>query len=329
MGPAKTSNVAGNEAKELARNAAAANTFSHMTSPEKAQKLLDELRSLPDQILDRMAALSGVPDADFPIHRALARGEPNPFVDELSSVDGLLQPGDVILMTGMSPQSQALASAQKLIYSNARSSHVALVHADFVCIDAMPRVGTTNRLVSEVLIDAKEDWRVIRFKRLTSKGHEVLMRSCGFFLWQRYSIQPSRKSLKKFSYCSELARKIYLRAGIDGTGIPDSLGISPANFDRLADTHTEWRDVTEEVRPAVEFCRKRPEIVQNLAKLFIDGLKLNRARYEERAGWIRRIEAQANAGKISKEKAHQMTREIKAIEEKLNNRFWDAGSGNS
>ena len=52
--------------------------------------------------------------------------------------------GDVILMTGTSNSSKALAKSQKPFYLKARSSHVALVHADFICIDAMPGALVTK-----------------------------------------------------------------------------------------------------------------------------------------------------------------------------------------
>ena len=83
--------------------------------------------------------------------------------------------------------------------------------------------------------------------------------------------------------------------------------------------------MTEIVRPAIDFCRKRPEIVRNLAKLFIDGLKLNRARFDQRAESIVRIKAQEKSGKISKLTSQQLILKIKEGEKKLNNRFWDEG----
>jgi hypothetical protein len=309
--------------RDAARNIAAAGIFSHMATEEKAQSLLRDIRALPDEALNVMAQASGVPEEHFGIHRAMVRNEGNAFTDELTKVDGLLQAGDVILMTGRSRKSQALASAQRLAYSNARSSHVALVHADFICVDAMPVIGTTNRIVSEVLTDVQDDWRVIRFKGLRPEDLEIIARACVFYLAQPYSIRPSAATIKKFSYCSELARKVYSHGSLQGTGIPANLVIKPADFDRLADSHSGWQDVTETVRPAIDFCRKYPALVKVSAKLFIDGLKLNRARYEERTALMAKIRASEKAGRIPPEKAAKAIAEIQEIERNLHNKFWD------
>jgi hypothetical protein len=309
--------------KEISRNAAVAGIFNVMASSEKSRRLHQGLRGLPDDALDMMAGLSGVPAHHFHIHRAMVRGEENVFMEELGRVDGLLQTGDIILMTGKGLSSQALAGLQKATYIRARSSHVALIHADFVCIDAMPKIGASNRIISEVLSNAENDWRVIRCKALQSKSRDTIARACVFFLAQPYKILPSKSSAKTYSYCSELARKIYSESKIGGVAIPDNVIIKPADFDRLADGHPQWADVTELVRPAVDFCAKYPELVKISAKLFIDGLKLNRKRFEERTVQLGEIRAAAKAGKISRDQAMEFTRRIKDIENNLNHTFWD------
>ncbi|HCF5435995.1 hypothetical protein CQW32_28335 [Pseudomonas putida] len=309
--------------RDSMRNAAAAEIFSHMASEERANALAERIRSLPDHSIDLMARLSGVPESQYTIHRAMIRGEDNPFIDSLKGVDGLLQTGDVILMTGMSPGSQALASGQKLLYENARSSHVAVVHADFICIDAMPKIGTTNRIVTETLQNTESNWRVIRCKKVLPVHQEAIARACAFYLAQPYKILPSKKAMKRFSYCSELARKIYSDCEISGVGIPNNIVVKPADFDKLADGHPQWDDITERVRPAIEFCGEYPELVKVAAKLFIDGLKLNRRRFEERTAMLADIQKAAKAGRISRERAQEMTRDIRAIEGNMNHTFWD------
>lgn len=313
--------------KDIARNAAAADIFSHMATEEKKEALLATLRSLPEAAVDQMGLISGVPQSQIAIYRAMHRNESNDFTDRLGSVCELLQPGDVILMSGLSSNSQALVKGQRLLYANARSSHVALVQANFICIDAMPQVGTTNRLVSEVLANTQDDWRVMRFKHLTPRHSEMISRAGVYYLAQPYSIRPSSSKMKKFSYCSELARKMYSHSEIGGTGIPDSLVIAPADFDRLADSHSEWQDVTELVRPAITFCRQYPELIKIASKLYIDGLKLNRARYEERAAAVQKAQKLAKAGTISKAEAARIAREVKEIEKSMHNKFWDSGAG--
>lgn len=309
--------------REIARNAAAADIFSHMASEEGSKKLYEQLRSLPDDALDTMAKLSGVPENQFHIHRSMARGEPNEFIEELSKIDELLKTGDIILMAGTSDGSKKLIQAQRLLYSKAKSSHVALIHADFICIDAMPESGVTNRVISDVLMNVEIDWRVIRHKKMQPESRERIARACVFYLYQPYKIRPSKKALAEYSYCSELARKVYDNTGLGKTSISSRAIISPADFDKLVDEHPQWIDVTECVRPAINFCSKYPELVKVSAKLFIDGLKLNESRFSERTALLERVAADLVAGKISREKASKIKKSIKDIEQNLNHSFWN------
>lgn len=312
-----------NKMREAARNAAAADIFSYMASEEKSNELLGQIKALPDTLLDLMARASGVPEEHFHIHRAMVRGKDNVFMKELEDVDGLLHVGDVILMTGNRDAAQSLVNLQKKTYPQARSSHVALVHADFVCIDAMPKLGASHRIISQVLSDVHDDWRIIRYKGLQERHRDSISRACTFYLAQPYKIWPSRKSAKNYAYCSELARKVYRDSNILGTGISNSPIIKPADFDRLADQHSEWQDVTEVARPAVEFCRKYPQLVLVASKLFIDGLKLNRQRFEDRKAEIAKLQLAAKHGLISREAAFKQIKLIRDIERDLHHTFWD------
>ncbi|HAF43523.1 MAG TPA: hypothetical protein DCK83_00900 [Gallionellaceae bacterium] len=305
--------------QEVARNAAAADVFRLMASEDKGAKFVEDLRNLPDAALTMMGRLSGVPENQLQIFRAMIRNEDNEFTRGLDQVGGLLQPGDVILMTS----NQALASAQRALYKNAKSSHVVLVHTDFICIDAVPKKGVSNRIVSEVLADAEPGWRVIRHKSVGQANTDGIMRACTFYLAQPYLILPSKKSATNFAYCSELARKVYRDVGVTNSGIPDKSIIAPAHFDQLADEHAEWMNVTDSARPAIEFCQNYPELVRMITKLFIDGLKLNRQRFEDRTKQLAEIQRLAKAGKITKEQAKEATAQIREIERNMNHTFWD------
>lgn len=305
--------------QEVARNAAAANVFQLMASEDKGEKFVEACRNLPDEALNMMASLSGVPEHQLHIYRAMIRNEDNEFMRGLEHVDRLLQPGDLILMNA----NQALAIAQRTIYKNARSSHIALVHADFICIDAVPKKGASNRIISEVLADAEPGWRVIRHKLVGATDTDSIMRACAFYLAQPYLILPSKRSAKNFAYCSELARKVYRDVGVSNSGIADKIIIAPAHFDQLADEHAEWMNVTDTVSPAIEFCQNYPELIRVSTKLFIDGLKLNRQRFEDRTKQLAEIQTLAKAGKITKEQAKEATAQIREIERNMNHTFWD------
>lgn len=314
-----------NEIQQLARKMAATDILQTMSSPEKSEQLLAQLRSLPDSALNAMAALDGVPEEQYPIFRAHIRGENNPFLEEMSAVDGKLQGGDVILMTGKSPRSKALALSQKPFYGYARSSHVALVHADLICIDAIPGAGVSNRLVHDVLSDVEDDWRVIRFEGVEDKHADTLRRAASFYLAQPYKIKPSWKSGKDFAYCSELVRKVFRDSELTGTGINNSPIVAPAHFDQLADQLTRWKDVTADAQAYVAVCRKYPAMVKIMTRIFIEGLKLNRARFDDRKNALKQAQLTLSKKLITKEQYLELVKSVKRIEDSMHHQFWDTG----
>jgi hypothetical protein len=289
---------------------------------EGAKEILDELRAMPDAVLDMSARAAGVPEEQFELHRAMVRQEPNAFVQELGAVDGLLRPGDVILMTN--PASMALVDLQKKLYDQARSSHVALIHTDFLCVDAMPKVGVSNRTIAALLESARDDWRVIRCS--TVQDTDAMMLACAYYLAQPYKVLPAKRSAKSFAYCSELVRKVYVHCGLNGVGIPNDYVIAPAHFDMLADGAAgkpNWEDITAQVRPAIALCLKYPALIDITTKLTVEGLMLNRERFHERTRWLDTIKNRERSGQISKSKAEELRGVIYDMESKMNHKFWD------
>lgn len=139
--------------QQSARSAATAGIFATMSSKARSDQFLARIRAQTDAQIDLAARIEGIPADQIDIYRAMTRGEDNVFIQEAATVDGLLHPGDLILCTGGTFGAKVITKGQKYAYEHARSSHVALVHADYVCIDAMPGAGVTNRLISEVLTD--------------------------------------------------------------------------------------------------------------------------------------------------------------------------------
>jgi len=309
--------------KEAVRNIAAAEIFSVMASEEKSKEAVDKMRSMSDAELDFMGRLSNVPDSQLPIFRSLMRGEDNQLFEKLGGFEAELKTGDIILVTGKSVSSKALVASQKPFYLRAKSSHVAVVHADFICVDAMPAYGVSNRLISEVLADVEDDWRVIRFEGINDTNAERLQQRCAYYIAQPYKITLKRKRGKDYSYCSELARKIYEDCEISETEIPPHIVVKPCDFDRIADDTKGWTDITEKVRPYIVFGIEFAPLLKVVSKLFIDGLKLNRARYEQRRMLLKNIESAVRKGKLNPKKATQMTEKIREIEDSIHFTFWD------
>lgn len=296
--------------RDAIRNKAAASVFKTMNSTDGKEAALEKMRNLTDSQLDIMADQCGIPEEHKLIYRSMIRSEDNAFVQKMKSFVDTLKTGDLILMCGNSTRSKALKNSQKSVYRGARSSHIAVVHADFICIDAIPDIGVTNRLISEILHDVCDDWRVIRLKNISDEKTEKMLKVCAYYLNQPYKIFPKRKPAKKYSYCSELARKVYLDCDIKGTGIPSYALIKPCDFDRIADTSNFWDDVTISVKPFVDFCVEYEAMMKVTSKAFIDGLKLNRSRFDDRVKTIRTIRSAEKNGKISSEKAASLIKEI-------------------
>lgn len=310
--------------QEIARNAAASHVIQQVATEEQREAYFNKMLNMSDVDLNVMARFSYIPEPHWPIFRAVVRRQDCEFMQRHKGFEVQLETGDVVLMTGTSFKSKALAKSQIPFYFKAQSSHVALVHADFICIDAMPDPGVSNRIITDVLHDVEDNWRVVRFNKITNAHREAMRQRCAFYIEQPYRISPSKKPGKNFSYCSELARKVYQDCKVDGSHIPkDHHVIKPCDFDRIADQVKDWTDITEKVRPFIAFVQEHEAIHKMISKAFIDGLKLNRSRYEDRIKMIRKVRAMEKIGSITPEKANELVQQIHETEKRLHYSFWD------
>lgn len=302
---------------------ATANVIQTMGKEGAGDKVIEQFKSMPDALLNKLGSYAGIKNEHLSIYRKLTRGEENEFTKKLKTFKDELKTGDIILVTGTSNSSKILASLQKTVYSNARSSHVVIVQADFICIDAMPKIGVSLKIIPEVLNDVKDDWRIIRFKGLKEKDNEVLGKTCAYYIKQPYVILPKRKPAKKFSYCSELARKVYVDSKIKNTGIPNNTIIKPCDFDKMADQNSQWLDITDSVKPYIDFCIEYEGILKFIAKSFTQGIDLNRQRFSERRKTKESISKMNKKDEISSSGAAHIKNKIESLEKSLNYQFWD------
>ncbi|MFR0675524.1 hypothetical protein ACLUUI_16050 [Enterobacterales bacterium AW_CKDN230030176-1A_HGKHYDSX7] len=63
------------ELEEEARNHARAAVLKLMANEEEAAKSFERFAARPDEQLDEAARLSGIPEHQFPVYRAMIRGE--------------------------------------------------------------------------------------------------------------------------------------------------------------------------------------------------------------------------------------------------------------
>lgn len=312
------------ELMDMARNQARADVFKVMSNEEEAAKALDQFKLLPDEHLDSMGLISGIPEHQLPVYRAMIRGEENEYLAKMKELDGVLQSGDVILVTGKKFRSKALVAAQFPFYTKARASHVAMVHADFICIDAMPGEGVKSRTIAEVLGDVENNWRIIRFNAVTEENRDRMLPQCAFYLQQPYSIKPKKGAGAKFSYCSELVSKIYQDCKVRCIKVAKGVLVNPCHFDRLADKGEACQDITETVRPFLPFLMEYKAMLAMQAKLFIGGLQLNRYRDKERKDLLASVQGLAKSGRLPHEALVAVANQIEEMEGKMNFRFWDS-----
>lgn len=85
---------------EEVRNIARADVLKLMADEGKAAKAFEDFAAAPDESIDFVARMSGVPEHQFPVYRAMVRREENEYSSKIAELSGILQTGDVILVTG-------------------------------------------------------------------------------------------------------------------------------------------------------------------------------------------------------------------------------------
>lgn len=303
----------------------AAQVASLSSSDSSVKMVKKTFAALPDKHFKLMAEMRGLNQENADIYASFMKGDSSAFIDKIKNIEDWFQPGDLVLMTGVSKKSHALVDIQKKVYRDARSSHVAIVYTDHICIDAMPKLGVQLRTISQLLRDCEADWRILRFNNIDESSMESLVRKSTYFLMQPYKIQMNRKTNKKYTYCSELARKIYFESEIKGTQIPNNRIIKPCDFDRLADQNNNWIDITDKLRPAYEIVNKFDGFLSIQFEHFYRGIRLNRERFNDRLKWRKDIRLAVKNGAISKEKGDELLKEIDTLDMTMENQFWDAG----
>lgn len=302
---------------------AISDVFKFMGQEGSEKQNIKNLKRYSDDALEAMAKYAGIKEEHITIYKQLTRGEKNEFHERYGNIKYQLEPGDIILVTGTSRSSKALVNIQKRVYKKAQASHVVIVQSDFICIDAMPKVGVSLRLISDVLSDVESNWRVIRLKSLSNSSYEEIRKACAYYIDQPYKILPKKKPAKNYSYCSELARKVYVDTNIKNHQIPINNLIKPCDFDKIADNSENWEDITDSIREYITFCQEFEDILGNIFNLVKKGLELNRKRYDERKEWMKKISKLRKEGAISEEIAQKMKTEIASTEQSLNHKFWD------
>lgn len=172
-----------------------------------------------------------------------------------------MMPGDVFLMCGDAKVSKSLASLQqKIIYQNAKSSHVMISVGDGAFVHSTIDGGVDFAFYPAILNSLKDEWRVIRLRGVLQVQQDELQKAAIYFIDQAYNYKFLIKSNDASSFCSELAVKIYQQAKVPIFGKKDPGKITPAHFDQEADQCALWEDVTATYKAGFKEIDKEPSI---------------------------------------------------------------------
>lgn len=162
--------------------------------------------------------------------------------------------GDIILVYNTSSKanlvSQTIGTLEKAHYS-----HAILCLTSGTYIEAMKYKKSSNKLGIDIICletlkerfssEYHENWKVIRYKKLTTVNEEEILNRSQYYYGQNYNTQFLTRLFKKnskiaSSYCSELIARIYEDTGIL---IKNKRDIWPTHLSQLSNSE-EWEDVS-------------------------------------------------------------------------------------
>lgn len=233
-----------------------------------------------------------------------------------------LQPGDVFLMCGDAKHSQYLAVAQRALYLKSRSSHVLFSFGDGAFVHSTTGGGVDFEFYERAISDAKDGWQVIRKKGLTAETRENLQKAALFFVDQAYNYKFLLKSNDSSSFCSELVAKIFERAGVPLFD-KETGKVTPADFDRAADTDDCWEDVTDGYKEAFEEIGKDPFMHRFAYNTLVATIRKRQTMMRQTDVIFGGLKALAEKGEISQDFYKKAIAMEAAFRERKNVSFWN------
>lgn len=226
-----------------------------------------------------------------------------------------MRAGDVMLVCGQSKSSKYLKWMQKVIYKDAKSSHVLLCLGDSTYVHATDKGGVHLQFLFDELKGIQDNWRIVRLREVSDEQEEALIKAGIYFIKQSYNKKFLTSSDEKSSFCSELVGKIFDRAGIPiFNGLPPHK-ITPAHFDQVADEGVCWEDVTDECRKSYN------EASEDAHRIVFDGIEFvingGRSRNIMKENFLSAIET------LSPDNGKKIREEYDRTFNKTKIRFWD------
>lgn len=184
--------------------------------------------------------------------------------------------GDILIVRGKEITSKFLALSQKFFYLKNNASHILIAISDGFYIHAIPEGGVQIIFIRDILHEFEDDWRAIRLKNLKEVDVEELTKSVFYYKDQEYNYKYFTTQINS-SFCSELAAKIYLRAGIKIFNFPPKF-VKPSNFAKEADKNENWEDITSKTKEVYSYLKTMPHI-ESFKKTFyylMEGISFKR-----------------------------------------------------
>ena len=230
-----------------------------------------------------------------------------------------IQAGDILIVRGKELTSKLLSLGQKFFYLKNNASHILIAISDGFYIHAIPEGGVQIIFIHDILDEFEDDWRAIRLKNLNKENIEELTKSVFYYKDQKYNYFYFTTQVNA-SFCSELAAKIYLRAGIKIFNFNPKF-VKPSNFAKLADNNKNWEDITIKTKEVYSFLKIMPNIELFKTNFYyvMDGVSFKREMRKK----LHDIIFNAPDNIFSQRLKEVYDKELKNITKKKNIPYWD------
>lgn len=166
--------------------------------------------------------------------------------------------GDIILVSNKAISSHVQRLGQATSFKYPRYSHAILALENGIYIEAMKNKSNKNNITILCIDELKKrfqneyknNWKIIRLKKINANIQQKINHSASFFYGQKYNSNPLSKRIKRkhnsdSSFCSELVQRVYKEAGIK-IG-KENQDIWPVHLDLLTKKFKhKWEDVTSQ-----------------------------------------------------------------------------------
>jgi len=149
------------------------------------------------------------------------------------------------------------------------------------------------------------------------------MKAAIYYFEQGYNYKYFMKENNHSSFCSELASKIYRKAGINIFDNKEPNKTIPADFDKACDENNEWEEVTEEFKTAITEMNESISDYRLGFTILLMGIKKRQFMLKSWSQMFSAMGTMAEQGVISKDFYENAVKRENEFLENKNISFWD------